>query len=393
MRRSRPMLFLASQAITLFGSSIVQFSIIWHVTRTTSSGLWVGLLSASAYLPQFLVSLFAGAWADRHSKKALIIISDASIAIATMALYFLLPHLQDKNYMIALIIASALRSIGSGIQAPAVNASLPLLAPEDDLMKLNGVNSTIQSLVQFASPAAAGAIMSLGSLSQALLVDIATAALGISLLGLVAIPYQRKESQSLAAEIKEGLSYSHKNQHIGLVLIIYGLFVFLCVPAGFLATLFVTRTYGDTYWYMTLVEVIGFIGMTLGGILIGVWGGFPSRVKTLWTGLLAFGLLGIGMGLVHSFTVYLVLMAIYGIALTMVQTACTTMLQESTAEEYRGRVFGLFSAMYSGFLPLGMLVFGPLADTMPMRALMVGSGLLLAIMGLAITADRRLGKR
>ena len=138
---------------------------------------------------------------------------------------------------------------------------------------------------------------------------------------------------------------------------------------------------------MTLVEVIGFIGMTAGGILIGAWGGFKNRMKTLTVGLIAFGTLAIGMGAVDSFAVYLLLMAVYGVALTMVQTASTTLLQKQSSPQMQGRVFGLFGAMYSGFLPLGMAVFGPLADVVSLRLLMILSGLLLLAMAAIILFD------
>ena len=151
-----------------------------------------------------------------------------------------------------------------------------------------------------------------------------------------------------------------------------------------------SRYYGDTYWYLTVVEVIGFIGMTAGGLLIGTWGGFANRMKTLAVGMTAFGALAIGMGLVDHFIVYLALMAIYGVALTMVQTASTTLLQENTAPEMQGRVFGLYGAMFSGFLPLGMVVFGPLADAVSMRLLMVLSGVLLLVMAAGVVISKTL---
>ena len=135
--------------------------------------------------------------------------------------------------------------------------------------------------------------------------------------------------------------------------------------------------------------VIGFIGMTAGGILIGAWGGFKNRMKTLTVGLIAFGTLAIGMGAVDSFAVYLLLMAVYGVALTMVQTASTTLLQKQSSPQMQGRVFGLFGAMYSGFLPLGMAVFGPLADVVSLRLLMILSGLLLLAMAAIILLNRK----
>ena len=388
--KKRAVLFLASQGVTLFGSSLVQFAMIWYVTMQTSSGVWVSAMTVAAYVPQFLISFFSGALADRHSRKKLIILSDALIAAATLLLAILFPLIPNGTpVLLSLVAISAIRSVGTGIQTPAVNAAIPQLVPEDKLMKFNGVNSTVQSLVQFAAPAAAGAILSWKTLRVTMMVDIVTALVGIGILSAVAIPFEKRENTpSMLSEMKLGIMYAVKEKFIGRLLLVFGLFIFLCVPAGFLATLFVNRYYGDTYWYMTLVEVIGFIGMTAGGILIGAWGGFKNRMKTLVVGMIAFGILSICMGAVDSFVVYLILMAVYGVALTMVQTASTTLFQEQTSPDMQGRVFGLFGAMYSGFLPLGMVVFGPLADVISMRLIMIVSGVLLLAMPVIIMLNR-----
>ena len=68
----------------------------------------------------------------------------------------------------------------------------------------------------------------------------------------------------------------------------------------------------------------------------------------------------------------------YSIALTMIQTATTPIIQEKADSSMQGRVFGLMGAMYSGFLPVGMAIFGPLADVMPLQWIIVGSGIALA---------------
>lgn len=389
--KKKAALFLASQGITLFGSSLVQFAIIWYVTLKTSSGIWVSAMTVAAYVPQFIISFFSGVWADRYSRKKLIILADSGIALATLLLVFLMPRIGEGTPLLfALVIILAVRSLGAGIQTPAVNAMIPQLVPGEQLMKFNGINATIQSVVQFAAPAAAGAMLSFGNLRATLLVDIATAVIGIGVLAALAIPFTKsEEAPSMFSEMKAGFRYAAKERFIGQLLLIFGVFIFLCVPAGFLATLFVSRYYGDTYWYLTLVEVIGFIGMTAGGLLIGAWGGFRNRVKTLTAGMTAFGILAVAMGAVDSFVIYLILMAIYGVALTMVQTASTTLLQENTAPEMQGRMFGLFGAIYSGFLPLGMVVFGPLADVMSMRALMILSGVLLLLLATGIVLNRR----
>lgn len=123
---------------------------------------------------------------------------------------------------------------------------------------------------------------------------------------------------------------------------------------------------------------------------MGVWGGLKRRELTFAAGLFAFGLLGAGMGLSGNFALYLGLMFCYGIALTMAQTALTTMVQEQAEPSMQGRVFGLMGTMYAGFLPLGMAVFGPLADVISLRRLMVGAGLALVAIAAAAGFFRKI---
>ena len=391
--KRKTILFLISQCITLFGSMIVQMSIIWYVTLKTSSGGWVAAFTICSYLPQFLISFFAGVWADRYSRKKLIILADGVITVATLVMFLVMPMISlDSILLSALLAVSIIRSVGAGIQTPAVNAVIPQLVPEEYLMKYNGLNATVQSVVQFAAPAVAGAVLSIGTFRATLFIDILTALVGIGLLSCVLLPKQEasNENVSVFSEIKAGIRYSFSDKLIGKILIVYGLYILLCVPAGFMAALLVSRVYGDVYWYLTAVELVGFAGMALGGVLMGVWGGFKSRIKTFALGLFVLSLMTIGMGISPYFIIYLVLMFVYSIALTMIQTATTTIIQEKADSSMQGRVFGLMGAMYSGFLPVGMAIFGPLADVMPLQWIIVGSGIALVLVTVYLQVKSKL---
>ena len=380
--QKRILLFLTSQCITLFGSTLVQMALVWYATMQTSSGVWVAAFTVCSYLPQFLISFIGGVWADRYHRKKLIIGADLLIAFVTFVMVLAIPHISSEPALLGgLLVMSVIRSLGAGIQTPAVNAVIPQLVPEDQLMRYNGINATMQSIVNFAAPAAAGAVFAISTLRMTLMIDIVTAILGTGLLSCLALPKQNTsiEKASVFSDMKIGVKYAFADKLIGKLLIIYGLFTFFCVPAGYLAGLLVRRVFGDTYWYLTAVEVVGFAGMMAGGVIMSTWGGFKHRGKTLAVGLFAFGSFAIGMGFSKNFIFYLGLMVCYGVALTMVQTAITTMLQEKTDTSMQGRVFGLLGTMYAGFLPIGMAMFGPLADILPLQWIMIGSGIALTL--------------
>ena len=387
MKKAIP--FFLSQAITLFGSQIVAFAIVWYITLETSSGFWVAMFSICSFVPQFFMSFVGGVWADRHSKKMLIIGADALIALLTLGMVVLLPKFNDGTSLrVALLVLVSLRSIATGVQIPAVNSAIPQIVSEDLLMKANGINSTMQSVANFAAPAAAGVVMSVMTLRASMLIDVATAVIGIAILSFIFIPHQLSSGNTAAsdfkADVRDGIRYSIKNRSIGGILLLYGLFIFLSIPAGFLANLFVSRYFGGTYTNLMWIEIVGFGGMLAGGLLMSTWGGFKNRFRTMAAALALFGIFSILMGLSHNFVLYLAFMLCYGVPLTAFQTATTTFLQENVAENMQGRIFGLLNSMYSGFLPIGMALFGPLADHVSLRLLMVVSSAILIALSLPL---------
>ncbi len=190
--KGRAVLFLVSQSITLFGSTLVQMAIVWYATVATDSGAWVAAFSVCSNLPQFAVSFIGGVWADRFPRRLLIAGADLGIAGVTLIMIFLMPVFSEGPELLpVLLMLSLIRSVGAGIQTPAVSATLPLLAPEDRRMRFNGINAAMQSAVQFAAPAAAGAVLAAGTLQSTLWLDVGTAALGVALLLRVPMPAQR----------------------------------------------------------------------------------------------------------------------------------------------------------------------------------------------------------
>lgn len=376
-------LFLTSQAITLFGSTVVQMAIVWYITVQTLSGEWMALCSISAYLPQFIVSFGGGVWADYYNRKFLIITADTVIAVITLIAIIFMSYLnKDISVFYLLLCISLFRSVGTGIQTPAVNATVVQIVSKERLTRFNGINMAIQSAIQFTAPIAAGIILSFFSLPTVLFLDILTAIIGIGIMYKVSIPQiQVKEKRSSVwQDMQNGLKYVFENKFVSRILFVYGIFIFLCIPPGFMAGLFVSRTFENSYEYLTFAEITGFAGMSFGGLLMSIWGGFSRKAKTLRTGLIIFGAMAVMMGMTDNFRYYLGFMLIFGMAMTIVQTVITTILQEKTEEYIQGRVFGLVSSLYAGLLPIGMAVFGLIADVVSLSSIMIFSGIILMVL-------------
>ena len=176
----KTILFLLSQNISLFGSSVVGFTVIWYITLTTSSGFWLMLATISSMLPQVIISFFSGVWADRYNRKHLIMLADGFIAMATflLAISFLIGF---RNLKMLLVIA-VIRSIGAGIQTPAVNAIYPDLVSKDKLVQVQGLNQTLASILLLLAPAVGGLLLGPIKIIWAFMLDVITAVIAITLL-------------------------------------------------------------------------------------------------------------------------------------------------------------------------------------------------------------------
>ena len=158
--------FLSGQTVSLLGSSLVQYAILWYLTLETQSGVVLTLATAFGFLPQAVMSVFGGVWADRHNRKLLLIAADAVIAATTLVLAVMLWNGFDGLWLIYATLA--IRSLGAGVQTPAVGALLPQIVPTDKLMRVNGINMSIQSAMTLLAPALAAALFALMGLQAVL---------------------------------------------------------------------------------------------------------------------------------------------------------------------------------------------------------------------------------
>lgn len=375
-------LFLTAQTVSLFGSSLVQYAIIWHITLTTLSGTMMTVSTVCGFFPQIAISLFAGVWIDRYNRKWLVILSDASIALATLAAAIL--FLCGFRELWILFTVLAVRSAGTGIQTPAVNALIPQLVPREKLMKVNGVYSSISSLMMFLSPAASGALLTFAAIEATFFLDIATAAFGIGLMFAIHVPtlpgMAENRRNSNWREIRLGFVYLRDHAFIRRLLVFLAAIMVSISPAAFLTPLLVGRSFGDEVWRLSASEMTFSAGAALGGMLIAAWGGFRNRVHTTVLAGSLYGLLMIGLGAAPAFPVYLLCNFLIGITMPCFNAPLTVMLQEKVEPAMHGRVFSLVQVSNSCALPLGMVIFGPFADFVRVEWLLVFAGCLVILL-------------
>lgn len=383
-------LFLTSQMISIFGTSVVAYAVIWYITLETSSASLMTILIVCTFLPQVLISLIAGVWADRYNRKKLIIISDLFTAIVTLVLAIC--FISGSKSFTLIFVAAALRSLGAGIQTPAVSAILPQIVPMEKLTKVNGINNALISATTLLSPAVGGIMLSTMGFSYTLLIDVFTAIIAVVIFTFIKVKKHAcsEEVDSIFKELKKGLLYTKNHPLLSKLLFFYILFFFLVAPAAFLTPLMVARSFGPEVWRLTLNEMFWSGGAVLGGVVISFWGGFKNKLSTMALSTAAFGITIALMGVAKDFWLYLVIILLSGIFMPIFSTAETVLIQENVEENMMGRVFSIVQIIITAAMPLGMLVFGPLGDMIPIEYLLIGTGICMALLTPSILRVRHI---
>ena len=377
------------QAVSLLGSGLVQFALVWYMTEKTGSATVLAMATFVALLPSVILGPFAGALVDRLNRKAIMIISDTAVALATFALVVLF-HLgiaQIWHIYVALFV----RSLCGSFQYPAMQASTSLMVPREHFARLGGINQAMNGVITIVSPPLGALLMSVMTMPAVLAIDLVTAAIAISLLALFVRVPQPPRSQTaealtparVLADVRNGLKYAVGWSGLFKVIVMASLINMLASPAFSLLPLMVTKIYGKGAAEVAWLESALGLGVVAGGLLLGLWGGFKRKTATTLTGLIGMGVGITVLGLTDRNTYLLAvgMMGLVGLMNALANGALGAIMQTKIPPEMQGRIFTVIGSLASAASPLGMLLAAPVAEKLGIRAWYLIAGVFCAAMG------------
>lgn len=385
-------LFMTSQTVSLLGSMLVMYAIMWHITLSTTSGLMMTIYVICSFLPAVIFAPFAGVWADRLDRKKLMIFADLLIAFVTLfvAILFLMGI---RDLWIVFIIA-IIRAIGQSIHQPAVSAVYPSIVPKAYLLKVQGIAQGIQSAASIIIPLLAGLLLALLPIEYILFIDVFTAVIAVvMLITVIKLPKHTSDINpseiKYLADIKNGIQYARNHPLIFNVLLFGFIFMFLVSAPAFLSYLQVARVFGAEAWRLSFLEAFFGVGMLLGSLIITLWGGFKNRLVTYFVCYILIGVGTIGLGLPFNFWVYISFWSFVGFFIAVSSPLLTALIQEKVDPAYIGRIFSVFGLIHTISMPLGMLLFGPLADVMDVSHIILICGILMSLISACMLGYRK----
>lgn len=377
----------SAQLFSLLGSSLVQFALIWWITQQTGSATYLAMATLVAVLPEVLLSPFAGALVDRLNRRYVMIAADVAIALLTLSLAILFAF--DMVQIWHVFVVMFLRSIGSVFHWPAMQASTSLMVPEKHLARVAGINQALRGGLSIIAPPLGALLMSVLKFYQVIAVDVITAIIAVSPLLFIRIPQPVRADAGvtltpkvLLKDVAEGFRYMKNWKGLLYLTFLAAMLNFLLVPAGTLLPLVVTQHFKAGVWELSALESSLGIGIVIGGLLLGVWGGFKNKIVTSLTGIigLGMGVLVFGLAPANAFWMGLAGMVLLGFMNPIANGPIQAIMQSKVAPEMQGRVMGTTSAICTAMMPLSLLIMAPVAELLGLRVwYWVGGGLTILI--------------
>jgi DHA3 family macrolide efflux protein-like MFS transporter len=371
----------AGQALSLVGSRVVQFALVWYLAQQTGSATVLVTATFVGIVPEILLAPIAGAYVDRWDRQIVLIVADGLVALASWWLAYL--FWIDSVTVWHIYVIMFIRAVGGSFHSPAIQASTSLMVPKDQLSRVNGLNQIIYGGLNIMAPPLGALLISLLPLYGVMLVDVATAIIAIVPLMFVLIPLPQgskdiSDQGSIWSDILWGLRYILNWRGLLFIVVTSMIIQVVITPAYSLLPLMVSDYFGGGVAQLGAIEAILGIGMIFSGLILSVWGGFRRRIFTTLLGLvvLGFSLMGFGLAPAEYFLIALASMFVIGLAVPLVNAPMMAIMQATVEPSIQGRVFSMMSSLILVATPIGLILAGPLSDWLHPRFWYLAAGII-----------------
>jgi MFS family permease len=394
------------QVISMFGDRVHQIALAFLVLGVTNSLVAVAFVFVAASLPNLLLSPIAGAYVDRWNQRDVMIVSDLLRAAAVL----IIPLAAIVNILLIYPLVFVVTSISIFFR-PARVAILPRIVRRDDLLVANSALWTGETLADVIGYPLAGIFVAfLGpAIALAFWIDAATYAASAVLIASIAaptIPKARRAmrsadgtaaaeeaadedaKKSVLADMREGFHFLRREpvlfaNTIQSAFAQFAIGSLTALMPTFLKDILSPATSIDPEAGYAFLETAIGAGNLLGGFAIGLIGMRLAKGRAVTTGYVLWGVAMILFALSGSFALDLGILFGAGIANMIFVIPSQTLFQERTPPELIGRVVSFRFALVFGSMTLAMAASGLLGAVFGMVAVLVFSGLVSIVAGLA----------
>lgn len=333
--------------------------LIFDLTR---SPIFLGYVGFAYGIPSWLFMIYGGAIADRFPRRTILLIAQ----VAMMILAFVLAVLTFSEIVQPwhIVVLAFLLGIANAFDAPARQAFVTELVDRKDLTNAIALNSSMITTATVIGPAVAGITYAAFGPGWCFTINGLTfIAVIIALLFMKLAPFKPiARAVSIFTEIRDGLRFAARQPTIRILMINLGLLSLAGLGFVTLLPVWAVDVLGGDATTNGFLHTGRGLGALIGALLIAAIGQTYSRGKLFTIGTFVFPIFLI----LFSFTSilpasFLALMGV-GWGFMVIVNLSNNLVQTNVTDELRGRVMGLFTFTFFGFMPIGSLINGALAD-------------------------------
>jgi MFS family permease len=360
-------LFFSGQLVSLIGTWMQNTAQGWLVYELTGSKWLLGLVTAVNSLPMLLFSTLGGSIADQHSKRNIVLWTQATM----MVLAFTFAGLVWSGHITTgqILIIAALRGVAMAFDMPARQAFMMEMTSREDLMNAISLNSSMVNGARVIGPSVAGFLIAKIGIAMCFFVDGVSYLAVIAGLAMMRLPkfVKAQRTNSPTEHVLEGFSYVWKDRRMKTLLILFAIVGIFGWSYSVLMPAFATDELRvGAGGYGALLSANG-IGALLGALTVASVGHRVSRRFLVFGGLLIFSVMLLLLAFVHNYFLALALLAVGGWGMLLFFSTTNTLLQLSASDEMRGRVMGIWALVFGGMMPIGGLEAGLLSNHFGVR--------------------------
>jgi MFS family permease len=362
-------LFATGQGISVIGTWMQQFAIVWLVYRLSNSAVLLGLADFSSQIPAALVLLLAGVLTDRWRRHRAVLVTQTLAMVQAFALMTLTLSGVVSVWQI-LLLGVLLGMVNAFDVTARQSLVIEMVERPEDLPNAIAINSSIFNVARLLGPAVAGVVIAkLGEWPCFLLNGLSYLAVLASLLAMRVRPAVKPRADlSIFAGLSEGLGYVAGSMPIRTLLGLLGLVSMMSAPLTVLMPVLATKVlHGGPHTAGLLTASLG-VGALAGSLFLAARRSVVGLGKVIAAATAALGLGIVGLAFSHVLWACVLLLAVTGFAMVTQMAASNSVLQTIVEENKRGRVMSLYTMAFFGMGPLGSLLAGCLAGTIGIAA-------------------------
>ncbi len=334
----------------------------WLVYRLTESSFMLGLTSFFALFPVLVLSLWGGVLADHVNRQKLLILAYSAglIQALTLGLLTLTGLVQAWH----IILLSALLGIVHALEMPTRHSFLSDIVSRENLPNAIALNSSAFNTARFSGPFVAGILVIYVGEGPVFIFNALTFLVVIySLFSMHLPPYQARHSQgSVLTKMREGLGFAWSNRSIRISLLLLSIFSIVGTALTVLMPVFTRNTFaGDSGVLGMLLGCMG-AGALLGALTLAYLSKSQGLQWYIGAAALVAGLCLVVFSMNSVFFIAIPVLVLLGFCQTILAASTNTLIQSQVSDALRGRVMSVFSTVFIGFMPIGSLLSGYLAD-------------------------------